>query len=288
MQFFGFKNPFVQRLLRELAANVNGIAERNLCSSINLGSKEDNDSHCPDTCRYPNLLPYLQTVKRSRRQEIINDKSVSGENLKKPRPQDPTCVAKASNSIKNLRNHTIAKSSLSSLKKDSGISVHPTSLPMSGNLIPLQEKKSHVSEDGLQLKSFDMSNHLRDVTTSAQEARMHVGSENCKSTRASSRSPMEEKPVSTFPLLSFSLPKVNFSMLVQKNLSFVVGKLMCHCSVVNLFSMRKILDFSQPNNFRDTEVQELAFPIVLEIKNGDTTSSKDCQGMILIFIHLIT
>ncbi|XP_048319035.1 uncharacterized protein LOC107429040 isoform X1 [Ziziphus jujuba] len=230
VEFFGFKNPFVQRLLRELVANVNGTAERNLCSLSNLDSKADNDSRCPDTCTYPDLLPYLvrphTTGKRSRRREIINEKSVSGENIKKPRPQDLTCVAKASNSIRNLRNHTVANSSLTVLNKDSGIGMHPASLPLSVDLIPVQEEKSHVSEDGLQLKSVDMSNHLRELTAPPQEARMHMGLENCKSTGVASSSPMEEKT---------------------------------------------------PHSFQDTEAGELAFPMAREIKNGDTTRSKDCQ-----------
>lgn len=220
MQFFGFKNPFVQRLLRELVANVNGTAERNLCSLSNLDSKADNDSRCPDTCTYPDLLPYLvrphTTGKRSRRREIINEKSVSGENIKKPRPQDLTCVAKASNSIRNLRNHTVANSSLTVLNKDSGIGMHPASLPLSVDLIPVQEEKSHVSEDGLQLKSVDMSNHLRELTAPPQEARMHMGLENCKSTGVASSSPMEEKTVSTSPLLPFYCQKWTFLCLFKK------------------------------------------------------------------------
>lgn len=43
--------------------------------------------------------------------------------------------------------------------------------------------------------------------------------------------------------------------------------------------MRNILDVPQPHSFQDTEAGELAFPMAREIKNGDTTRSKDCQGI---------
>ncbi|GMJ09580.1 hypothetical protein HRI_004627200 [Hibiscus trionum] len=46
VEFFGFKNPFVQRLLQELVANVNGTAERSLLSSsfCNGTSRTENDN----------------------------------------------------------------------------------------------------------------------------------------------------------------------------------------------------------------------------------------------------
>lgn len=203
-------------------ANVNGTAERNLSSSCNLDSKADIDIRSPDACTYPDLVPNLarpQIIrKRSRRREIINAKCAPGADLKRPRPRDITYVAKASNSTESLTN------SNDSCK-------HPAPLPPTGNLPVQEEKKNHLSE-GFPSDSVDASNHLIEDTTPAQEARTHIDSGNCKSTRVVSSLPMEEKPVSTSPLLSFSLPKVDFSFACLKNLFLCRRVSLHHGSVV--------------------------------------------------------
>ncbi|XP_056164466.1 uncharacterized protein LOC115670869 isoform X4 [Syzygium oleosum] len=74
-EFFGFKDPLVQRLLRELVANVDGIAEPNLLSSSFCSGPSQTEQvlRCPNSCSYPNLLARLveprTTRKRSRRPE---------------------------------------------------------------------------------------------------------------------------------------------------------------------------------------------------------------------------
>ncbi|KAL3731599.1 hypothetical protein ACJRO7_028478 [Eucalyptus globulus] len=82
-EFFGFKDPLVQRLLRELVANVDGIAEPNLpissfCSGPSLTEQE---LRCPDSRSYPDLLACLveprTTRKRSKRLENTGTSSSS-------------------------------------------------------------------------------------------------------------------------------------------------------------------------------------------------------------------
>ncbi|XP_038705729.1 uncharacterized protein LOC120001458 isoform X2 [Tripterygium wilfordii] len=91
-EFFGFKNPLVQRLLRELVANVSGTTEQSLPSSsfCNVTSTDEHDNRCLDACTYPNLLPYSAiprvTGKRSRKPENMKSKSVT--HLKRSRPQE--------------------------------------------------------------------------------------------------------------------------------------------------------------------------------------------------------
>ncbi|KAF8021381.1 hypothetical protein BT93_G1731 [Corymbia citriodora subsp. variegata] len=74
-EFFGFKDPLVQRLLRELVANVDGIAEPNLPSSSFCSgpSLKEQVHRCPKSSSYPDLLACLveprTTRKRSRRSE---------------------------------------------------------------------------------------------------------------------------------------------------------------------------------------------------------------------------
>lgn len=80
MQLFGFKNPFIQRLLRELVADINGIAERSLVSSnICDGLSRTEHGDCsPNLGTHPDLLLCLGrprvTGKRSKYE--IKDKKL--------------------------------------------------------------------------------------------------------------------------------------------------------------------------------------------------------------------
>jgi hypothetical protein len=186
VQFFGFKNQLVQRLLRELVANVNGTAERSLfsSSSVNGASKTEHDSRRPDACTYPD------TGKRSRKREILSTSSVGGARLKRSRPPDLICDAEAPSLIQgNQRNynHTCFRPP------------SPGALPASGCLVfETGEEKSHFSaKDGPPLYSPDFSGHLREEVLPAQEERELDGSENCKSAGVANNLPAEEKPVCT-------------------------------------------------------------------------------------------
>ncbi|KAJ0963524.1 hypothetical protein J5N97_028646 [Dioscorea zingiberensis] len=71
IELFGFRNPFVQRLLREIVANVGGIAERSSSSSdmCNGAMQLEQEMQIRDSQEYLDLLPYLEkrqsTGKRS-------------------------------------------------------------------------------------------------------------------------------------------------------------------------------------------------------------------------------
>ncbi|KAJ6768432.1 TRANSFORMING GROWTH FACTOR BETA REGULATED protein 1, partial [Salix koriyanagi] len=104
IEFFGFKNPFVQRLLRELVTNINGIAEHSpLSPSFSNGSsRTELNNRCTDACTSPNLPPYLARSqvkgKRSKRQEITNPESLSTSGFKRSRAGAGMHIAEPSNS----------------------------------------------------------------------------------------------------------------------------------------------------------------------------------------------
>jgi len=82
MQLFGFRNPFVQRLLRELVANVSGVAERSSAAPIfyNRASKLDHES-IEGSHGYPDLLPLLEKQQNTGKRSMKNRSS--SENLTK-------------------------------------------------------------------------------------------------------------------------------------------------------------------------------------------------------------
>ncbi|OVA10994.1 FY-rich [Macleaya cordata] len=94
VELFGFRNPLVQRLLRELVTNVNGTAELSaLSSSFYKGnSRLELEAQPRDSCTYPDLSPYLvkpqRTRKRSRKHNLTTINAVSGTGLKRFQSQD--------------------------------------------------------------------------------------------------------------------------------------------------------------------------------------------------------
>ncbi|XP_024007740.1 uncharacterized protein LOC18992450 [Eutrema salsugineum] len=99
MEFFGFKNPLVQRLLRELVTDSHGMVES---SSRSRASKIRVDDERPVMCENPNLLCYLDMPvarkKRSRKSEIVYQNSVVKDGQKKPRFQESSYGADILNS----------------------------------------------------------------------------------------------------------------------------------------------------------------------------------------------
>ncbi|KAJ0257810.1 DNA binding protein [Hirschfeldia incana] len=87
MEFFGFKNPLVQRLLRELVTNSHGMVESNSSNRVSQIQVIDE----PFMCKKTDLLSYLDMPvtrkKRSRKAEIVHQNSVVKEDHKKPRFQ---------------------------------------------------------------------------------------------------------------------------------------------------------------------------------------------------------
>ncbi|KAJ8548037.1 hypothetical protein K7X08_021273 [Anisodus acutangulus] len=102
VEFFGFKNTFVQRLLRELVANVSGTPEQNLLSSIalrNETSEAVTQTEHAGSKTAPNLLTHLEKPesagKRNRKGRTNHIKSAASTSLKKPRLQNRSSDIKA-------------------------------------------------------------------------------------------------------------------------------------------------------------------------------------------------
>ncbi|PON97232.1 Guanine nucleotide-binding protein, beta subunit [Trema orientale] len=226
VEFFGFKNPFVQRLLREMVANVSGTAEQNLlCSSFcKEAPKVHHISDCSDACKDQDLMPYLAsshiTRKRSKRCEITSTKSSSKVNLKRSRCQDLTKVAEALDQVdENQRIHDIGNP-LPSFKDDSSDCKQPPVLPPSMNSMPVHEEKSHISENDLTSRSVDIYNHLQSVVPT-EEKMMLIGSRNCTSTGLTGTLPNKEKPLGR--LRGTEVKVFNSSMALEVNNGELTG-----------------------------------------------------------------
>ncbi|KAG8661629.1 hypothetical protein MANES_01G026200v8 [Manihot esculenta] len=168
IEFFGFRNPFVQRLLRELVANVNGIAEHSLLSSsfCNGASSMDDNNQYQDALVCSEILPHLARPqvkgKRNKRCEIVNPKSLNVDGSKRLRAGDPTF--------------------------NGAVPVGVQSKYISG------EANNHISaEDCLHLKPVDAPDHIRVKALLAHEDL--ASSENNKSTGVVMNSFAEERPL---------------------------------------------------------------------------------------------
>uniref|UniRef100_A0A2C9WH72 FYR C-terminal domain-containing protein n=1 Tax=Manihot esculenta TaxID=3983 RepID=A0A2C9WH72_MANES len=202
IEFFGFRNPFVQRLLRELVANVNGIAEHSLLSSsfCNGASSMDDNNQYQDALVCSEILPHLARPqvkgKRNKRCEIVNPKSLNVDGSKRLRAGDPTFNGKPPNSTE--RNHKQSSSS-----PPSGFSFHDKCefCPLPGAVpVGVQSKyisgeaNNHISaEDCLHLKPVDAPDHIRVKALLAHEDL--ASSENNKSTGVVMNSFAEERPL---------------------------------------------------------------------------------------------
>ncbi|XP_054823161.1 uncharacterized protein LOC129321425 isoform X2 [Prosopis cineraria] len=99
LELFGFKNSLVQRLLRELVADLNGIAEQSM-NSCNEISRIEHDDSRQNVGIHPDSLLCLARPqvkgKRGRRRESKNVKSRGETIFKRPRPHEFTCSRIAS------------------------------------------------------------------------------------------------------------------------------------------------------------------------------------------------
>lgn len=101
MQLFGFKNQFVQRLLRELVADINGVAERNMVSSnvSDRVTRTEPDDCCSNVGSYPDLLLWLgkpRVTRKRSRCELKNKKLIV-----KARPQSPEFTCSRPSNVNN-------------------------------------------------------------------------------------------------------------------------------------------------------------------------------------------
>ncbi|XVE91644.1 hypothetical protein REPUB_Repub01dG0027700 [Reevesia pubescens] len=207
VEFFGFKNPFIQRLLRELVANVNGTAERSLLSSgfCNGASRMEHDNRSSTICTAPDLLPYLAgsqiRKKRSSRCEIMQCKSVKGPGLKRARSRDLTHDAKHSHLVQGNQAkpmHGFPKTQ--SASKDENDKLPGASAVCSKSVG--EDDNYSSAKDGFPMKSVDFSDH-----DGGKEAKSKfVSSQNAKCTRVADSTSKELDRSQDTGLEGFNFP----------------------------------------------------------------------------------
>lgn len=90
MQLFGFKNSFVQKLLRELVTDLNGIAEQRLSLCNDTSILELDDSR-QNVCRHPDLISCLGRPQvKGKTSKRCGSKNVKLHGGKKARPEELT------------------------------------------------------------------------------------------------------------------------------------------------------------------------------------------------------
>lgn len=211
MQFFGFKNTFVQRLLRELVTNISGMPEQNILSSNSLGNETSGAVKPTETAGSkadPNLLPHMakpqSAAKRNRKARTNNTKSPANSSLKKPRCQNKSFNVKA----------------LKSDQQEYGEHPHPFSAnkgsPNSSEALQESEASQTIIEREKVLvlveESFDKDDHLKVDSFSSQGGMKHLNPENNLPLEESMKILKDGKPVSV-STLPFSLSfKANASI----------------------------------------------------------------------------
>lgn len=160
MQFFGFKNTYVQRLLRELIANVGGTAEQSLLTSKFPGGacETDNQLQGKPSNPDPDLLTYLfkshAKGKRSRNDQVVSRKRVNGTRFKELQQEEGT--KNVSSSASKQRDQSNSRSSdlstFTSANDGPGVCYTP------GSLEP--EKCVPAAEGGVKLDSLHIFDHL--------------------------------------------------------------------------------------------------------------------------------
>ncbi|KAL7163734.1 hypothetical protein ACSBR2_039788 [Camellia fascicularis] len=181
VEFFGFKNPFVQRLLRELVANVGGTAEQSFSSPRfgNGDSGTKNHTQCKESCTYLARTPQIKG-KRSRKQKTINFKTFEGS-LKKLRPKDQMHNNDISDSRQGTHCYLNGGTSMTyfALNEEFNVCNNSGALAASINLETVVEGENNpfIAKDGLPLESSH-SDHLKEEVTPHKESNL-VSSENC-------------------------------------------------------------------------------------------------------------
>ncbi|CAN0896213.1 hypothetical protein LINGRAHAP2_LOCUS18346 [Linum grandiflorum] len=164
IEFFGFKNPLVQRLLRELVSNVNGIAKLNLLPSSLCNEISEGEHHDPQerTDVGLELVSPLLTGKRSKRRKPKTPTPLSSFGSKRPRKWDPPCTTEVVlNPVNENCKHQI---SLDTSTFDSIDEPEKSKrIPATKSVVSEGENCLSPAEDGLPLKSLDASSNDRKV-----------------------------------------------------------------------------------------------------------------------------
>ncbi|KAI3720171.1 hypothetical protein L6452_21084 [Arctium lappa] len=181
-ELFGFKNPLVKKLMRELKANFDQITDHSLPSCSGNGQSEGTQHHTrcigyhAETCKCPDLqekpVKSQGKEKRSKKRKEINVKSVNGTECKRERPQDLTQSGdkpRCRQSCEGNHNKGIPLCSPNSNENNTGLET------MAYN----ENNLSHLvsAEHGVQSDSSLSSEHLeKENFPAAQEASNSVSS----------------------------------------------------------------------------------------------------------------
>ncbi|XP_048232822.1 uncharacterized protein LOC8264610 isoform X2 [Ricinus communis] len=265
IEFFGFRNPLVQRLLRELVANVNGIAEQSLLASIfcNGASNIEPSNQYQDPSTSSDLLSHLArshvTGKRSKRCELINPKPSRIDGLKR------LCAGDSSHGSHKQR--TSLPSSTFSFNEMHDSCMLPGAVPagLQLNSATGKENAQSSAKDDLLLESVHYPNHLMEKAVSSYEESKLAGSENNESNTAVSNSCLEEKPLDR--LQDTEVKESNFA--ASPKLKAVDAPCLEKSQMVN------DVDLCVP----DTELQGLNFPASLEFKAVDDPCPEESQSV---------
>ncbi|XP_024192657.1 uncharacterized protein LOC112196523 isoform X3 [Rosa chinensis] len=268
VEFFGFKNPFVQRLLRELAADVNGAAEQSLLpsSSSNGASRTDIDNRSPEA--YSDLGRPQITGKRSRKRESGNAKSSSRTGINKTTTEDLVSISEALSPIKGSKRHCNNGNPMPSLNEEHDI---PAVLPPLVHLVPVHQEESEISaKDHLPLDSVGFFNHLSKDNIPEDSN----GPGKCKATPAAINMSVDErKPVDR----SQGTKMEDISFPMATNDQYVDATIPQDCqglTDVELFAP-DTLDFTQDKTADSSSTIQLFAPDTLdsEDKNADSSST---------------
>lgn len=187
MQFFGFKNTFVQRLLRELVANVGGTAEQSMLPSNFSGGACEAlyQLQCKSSSPDPDLLTYLVKShvkgKRSRNDKVISSKRLNGTHFKQHQQEE--CIKNVSSSTSKQRDQSNCRSSdlstFAAANEISGVCYSPGLLGSENSAAIIENEKClPIPERGIELDSSDISDHLKVGGALSQEKRKLTSSMN--------------------------------------------------------------------------------------------------------------
>ncbi|GAB4829032.1 hypothetical protein Ancab_018691 [Ancistrocladus abbreviatus] len=246
MEFFGFRNVLVQRLLREMVSNVNGASDGSsvYTNSSHEASANNRDKLFPESSHYPDLIPYLEkcqtTGKRSRKYEGANMKPTCGTTPRRSCPQLQADVAcsntkskkQKSNSDKNLM---ISCTSLG----ESSICEVARTLPVSMKFEPGKDVPLLVN--GLPCKSDQVCDDSKETCYVAQEKGAVDSSGRCMSaTPICTSFHNEEIPLGRLQIIEGKGLESNIAIERLKEVPAIVESI-----VVN----HSISDGSHVNNF---------------------------------------
>ncbi|EEF50725.1 conserved hypothetical protein [Ricinus communis] len=265
IEFFGFRNPLVQRLLRELVANVNGIAEQSLLASIfcNGASNIEPSNQYQDPSTSSDLLSHLArshvTGKRSKRCELINPKPSRIDGLKR------LCAGDSSHGSHKQRTSLPSSTFSFNEMHDSCMLLGAVPAGLQLNSATGKENAQSSAKDDLLLEFVHYPNHLMEKAVSSYEESKLAGSENNESNTAVSNSCLEEKPLDR--LQDTEVKESNFA--ASPKLKAVDAPRLEKSQTVN------DVDLCVP----DTELQGLNFPASLEFKAVDDPCPEESQSV---------